>query len=419
MASPSSETTPPPRIPSDRVVDFDIYNPFVVEADLHRAWVRMREESRHGIVWTPHNEGHWIALDPALIINVLSDSARFSNRIVLVPKSTAGEAYSNFIPLSLDPPHHHPFRKVLNDKLHGAAVNVLEDDVRKQTVALIEAFAANGHCNFAHEFAEQLPLRVFMKLVDLPLQNLPELKHLADQFTRPDGSVTPSEATAQFQKYLSPILAARKGSGRADLLTHIADAKIGDRDITADEATNLAGQAMVGGLDTVVNFMSFAMLSLAELPALQDRIAKDPTVIPKVASELLRRLPIVSSGREVVDDVVVDGVTLAKGEIVIAPTELYALDPKMNACPFDVDVDRSVKNQVTFGAGPHICPGQFLARLEIKILLEEWFSRIPRFRLQPGQEIRHRGGITGGTDPFWLEWEITPPAPEGILQVKL
>lgn len=240
--------------------------------------------------------------------------------------------------------------------------------------------------------------------MDLPLENLPELTQLANQFTRPDGSVTPAEATAQFQKYLSPILAERRGSGRNDLLTHIADAKIGDRDITEDEAVNLAGQAMVGGLDTVSNFMSFAMLTLAELPVLQKRIAEDRTVIPKVASELLRRLPIVSSGREVIDDVTVDGVKLSKGEIVIAPTELYALDPKMNQCPFDVDVDRAVKKQVTFGAGPHICPGQFLARQEIKVLLEEWFARIPVFRLQPGQEIKHRGGITGGTDPFWLEW---------------
>lgn len=400
-----SEVARPSNVPSDRVVDFDIYNPFELEVDLHRAWVRMREGSSHGIVWTPHNEGHWIALDSELISKVLSDSGRFSNRIVLVPKSTAGEAYSEFIPLSLDPPHHHPFRKILNDKLHGAAVNVLEADVREQTISLIDAFAANGRCNFVHEFAEQLPLRVFMKLVDLPLENLPELKHLADQFTRPDGSVTPAEATAQFQEYLSPILAERKGSGRTDLLTHIADAKIGERDIAEDEAINLAGQAMVGGLDTVVNFMSFAMLTLAGLPEVQDRIAKDLTVIPKVASELLRRLPIVSSGREVVDDVVVDGVTLTRGEIVIAPTELYALDPKMNDRPFEVDMDRPVKKQVTFGAGPHICPGQFLARQEIKILLEEWFTRIPNFRLQPGQEIRHRGGITAGTDPFWLEWQ--------------
>lgn len=404
MEAAVAEVVRPAGIPDSRVVDFDIYNPFGAETDLHRAWVGLRESTPHGVVWTPHNEGHWIALDSDLISAVLSDSSRFSNRIVLVPKSTSGEAYGEFIPLSLDPPNHHPFRKVLNDKLHGAAVNLLEDDVRALTVELIESFVDNGKCNFTHEFAEQLPLRVFMKLVDLPLENLPRLTQLANQFTRPDGSVTPAEATAQFQAYLSPILAERKGSGRDDLLSYIANARIGDRDITEAEAANLAGQAMVGGLDTVSNFMSFAMLTLAGLPGLQQRIVADPAIIPKVASELLRRLPIVSSGREVVADIEIDGVTIPQGDIIIAPTELYALDPKLNACPFDVEVDRPIKKQVTFGAGPHICPGQFLARQEIKLLLEEWFARIPSFRLVPGQTIEHRGGITGGTGSVWLEW---------------
>ena len=404
MNAPVAELARPSHVPQDREVDFDIYNPCVLESDLHQAWVRMRESTQHGIVWTPHNEGHWIALEPELISAVLSDSTRFSNRIVLVPKSTSGEAYSEFIPLSLDPPHHKPFRRILDEKLRVGPVNAMEAGVRELTVSLIEAFLPNRRCNFVHEFAEHLPLQVFMQLVDLPLENLPQLKHLADQFTRPDGSVTPAQATEQFQKYLAPILAERKGSGRSDLLTHIADARIGDRDITEAEAVNLAGQAMVGGLDTVVNFMSFTMLTLAGMPDLQADIVADPGKISKLTGELLRRLPIVSSGREVVGEVVVDGVMLADGDIVIAPTELYALDPQVNECPFAIDMDRAVKKQVTFGAGAHICPGQFLARQEIKILLEEWFARIPSFRLSSGQEIGHLGGVTAGTEPFWLEW---------------
>jgi len=404
VSAPVLDLVRPSHVPDDRTVDFDIYNPCTIESDLHQAWKRMRESTPHAIVWTPHNEGHWIALSPELISAVLSDSTRFSNRIVLVPKSTAGEAYSEFIPLSLDPPRHAPFRRVLDEKLRGPAITAIEDGIRELTISLIEAFVGNGRCNFVHEFAEQLPLRVFMQLVDLPLESLPELKHLADQFTRPDGSVTPAEATAQFQQYLAPILAERKGSGRHDLLTHIADARIGDRDITEAEAINLAGQAMVGGLDTVVNFMSFAMLTLAGMPELQAEIAEKPARIPKLVNELLRRLPIISSGREVIGNVLVDGTHLARGDIVIAPTELYALDESMNECPFKMDLDRPTKKHVTFGAGPHICPGQFLAKQEIRILLEEWFARIPTFRLVPGQEIPHLGGITSGVAPFSLEW---------------
>jgi cytochrome P450 len=108
---------------------------------------------------------------------------------------------------------------VLNDNLYGSAVNPLEHGVRELTVSLIEGFASKGRCDFVREFAEQLPLRVFMQLVDLPLTHLPRLKQLADTFTRPDGSITPEEASAQFAAYIRPILAERKAGQGTDMLS--------------------------------------------------------------------------------------------------------------------------------------------------------------------------------------------------------
>ncbi|WP_160737880.1 cytochrome P450 [Altericroceibacterium indicum] len=402
--APPATATRPEGLPDDRVVDFDIYNPFDGQHDLHKAWVQLRDSTQHAIVWTPHNEGHWIALSPELIGEVFSDASRFSSRVVLVPKSTAGEAYGDLLPLSLDPPVHRPYRKVLNDKLYGSAIKPLEPKVRKLTAELIEGFVANGRCEFVHEFAEQLPLRVFMELVDLPVEHLPRLKHLADQFTRPDGSMTPAEATASFKAYLKPILDERRNSSREDLLTHITQSKVNDRPMTEDEAARLASQVLVGGLDTVVNFMSFTMSTLAQAPEIQARIATDPTCHHAAINECLRRMPLVSSARELVADTEVDGVTLRKGDMVIAPTELYALNDAINDNPMAFDLDRKVRNHMVFGNGNHTCPGQFLARMEMKVLLEEWFARIPSFELEPGQTIRHNGGIVGGCQPFVLRW---------------
>jgi len=395
----------PANVPADRVVDFDIFNPFNKETDFHRAWIGLRADTEHDLVWSPHNEGHWIALSPSLITEVYSDADRFSTRIVIIPKSTAGEAYSDFIPLSLGPKTHRPYRKLLNDKLYSAAINPREDEVRELCAKLIDGFAANKSCNFVHDFAERLPLLVFMRLVDLPDSDLPKLKQLADQFTRPDGSMTPQQANEAFREYLLPVLEARRGSGRTDLLTHIAEGMIGDRPITEDEAINLASQAMVGGLDTVVNFMGFSMQTLARYPDVQARIAADFGIIPKVAHELLRRLPLVTDAREVIADTVIDGCTLKAGDMIIAPTTLQALDPKTDPTAMDFDIDRKIANYMTFGTGHHTCPGQFLARMEVKVLLEEWFKRIPSFRLAPNQDIRHIGGIVGGTQPYVLEWD--------------
>lgn len=403
MSEALAPATPPPELPRDRVVDFDIYNPFKGQNDLHVAWLTLRDSTAHAIVWTPHNGGHWIALEPELISDVLSDASRFTSYNVLVPKETAGAAY-HFLPLSLDPPEHRPYRKVLNDNLYGSAVNPLEAGIRRLTVSLIEGFADKGRCNFVHEFAEQLPLRVFMQLVDLPLDHLPKLKALADTFTRPDGSITPQEASQRFADYVRPILIERKAGKGTDMLSNITHAEVFGRPLTDDEATRLAIQVLVGGLDTVVNFMSFTMQLLAQAPEVQKRIAADRGLIAAAINEALRRLPLVSSAREVIGDTVVDGATLHKGDMVVAPTELYAINRRMNAEPLKYDLDRTVRNHMAFGSGHHTCPGQFLARLEMKVLLEEWFSRIPSFELEPGQTLRHRGGIVGGCEPFVLRW---------------
>lgn len=407
MSGAANLVPPAANVPPDRVVEFDIYNPFHGQYDLHEAWASLQRSSPHEIVWTLYNEGHWIALSPDLISQVYSDATRFSSRIVLVPKSTAGEAYAEFIPLSLDPPVHRPYRKVLNDKLYGSAITPLEPKVRKLTAELIDGFAANGWCDFVREFAEKLPLRVFMQLVDLPVEHLPKLKHLADQFTRPDGSITPAQATEAFKLYIAPILEERRAAQGDDLLTHIATSEVNGKLMTLDEAARLAIQVLVGGLDTVVNFMSFTMRVLAQTPQVQERLANNLELHHAAINECLRRFPLVSSAREVVADCEVDGVRLAAGDMVIAPTELYALSPQMNADPMVFDLDRKVRNHMVFGGGHHTCPGQFLARMEMKVLLEEWFARIPRFELEPGQNLRHRGGIVGGCEPFVLRWATT------------
>lgn len=393
----------PADLAADRIVDFDIYNPFTASPDLHVAWMKLRESTPHNIVWTPYNGGHWIALEPELIMEVYADSDRFSSYNVLVPKETAGEAY-HFIPLSLDPPEHRPYRKILNDNLYSSSINKLEPGVRALTAELIDGFVANGHCDFIREFAEQLPLRVFMQLVDVSLEHLPQLKHLADQFTRPDGSMTPEEATAAFVAFVQPILTERKHSDRSDLLTAITRGEVFGRPLTDEEAIKMAIQVMVGGLDTVVNFMSFTVQLLAQAPAVQARLAADRALHAAAINECLRRLPLVSSGREVRADTVVDGATLRAGDMVIAPTELVALNPRMNVDPLRYDLDRKVRNHAAFGSGAHTCPGQFLARMEMKIFLEEWFDRIPSFELEPGQTLRHRGGIVGGCEPFTIRW---------------
>ena len=395
----------PAHVPADRVMDFDIYRPLAEGADLHDSWRKLLGRTPHSVMWTPHNGGHWVAMRADLTDLVLADSDHFSSRIVLVPKDTAGEAY-RLIPLSLDPPDHRPFRKLLNDNLSPRALSGTEQRVTELTIDLIEGFKPAGRCNFVHDFAEQLPVRIFMQVVGLPVEDLPKLKHLADQYTRPDGSLTYPEVKQLFLDYLTPVIADRRGGSGEDLISRLINGRVEGRMLSDEEAADTCIQVLVGGLDTVVNAMAFTMAYLAEDNATRDFLAAHPDRIDDAVWECLRRFPLVSSSREVRHDMEWEGVQLKAGEMVMAPTAASALDPSLEGAPMTVDVDRRHPRHSVFGKGTHTCPGAYIARIELRIMLREWLARIPDFRLAPGTAIRQSSGIVATVQPFDLVWTV-------------
>jgi cytochrome P450 len=395
----------PDNVPLDRIIDFDIYRPLGEGVDLHAHWRSIMESSPHDVMWTPHNGGHWIALRADLSDTVMSDSDRFSSRIVLVPKETAGEAYK-LIPLSLDPPDHRPFRKLLNDNLSPRALAGIEERVTALTVELIEGLKPKGRCNFVHDFAEQLPVRIFMQVVDLPIEDLPQLKHLADQFTRPDGSLTYPEVKQLFADYILPVIAERRGGDGSDLISKMINGRVEGRELTDEEAADTCIQVLVGGLDTVINAMAFSMAHLARDHALRDHLGADPDRLNDAAWEFLRRFPLVSSSREVRHEVEFDGITLKAGDMVMAPTAASALDPVFGERAMDIDINRGKFVHSAFGKGTHTCPGAYIARIEIVIMIREWCTRIPDFHLPADELLEHSNGIVGTVKPFDLEWAV-------------
>jgi cytochrome P450 len=395
----------PPHVSPERVVDFDIYDCIISGKGFQESWKAFQEGGHPDIIWTPRNGGHFIVLKGALVERVLQEHEIFSNHTVLVPKETAGNAY-RLIPLSLDPPDHAPFRKLLDNNLNPKAIREIEVGIRELTVGLIKGFKADGRCNFTEDFAEQLPIRIFMQLVDLPMEDLPTLKHLADQFTRPDGSMDIMEVKDRFRDYLVPVIKERRGSGRTDLLSSMISGEVNGRPLSDQEAVDLCTQTLVGGLDTVVNFMGFVMLYLARTPAVQSDLRQNPKRIPRALAELLRRYGLVASAREVAKDAEINGVKFAPGDMVVAPTMLHGLDDDVAEHPMDVRFDRPALKHATFGAGPHRCPGSHLAMSELKIMVEEWLERVPEFSLAPDTRVEYQSGIVGSVRPYELVWLV-------------
>lgn len=394
----------PENVPADRIVDFDLYNPPAIECGLHEAWMQLQQAGRPALLWTPHNEGHWIAARGEMLGEVFSDHERFSARAYVVPKSVGLQ--HQMLPVFLDPPDNAPFRTLLTRIITPKRINAMADTIRKQAANIIDAVQPDGGCDFITAYAEHLPVHIFMQLVDLPLDDLPKLKFWTDCTVHLGREMNYEEAKQAIYDYLDPHLQARIGSKRTDVLTLIVNSPVNDRLLTRDEMLNISMQVLLGGLDTVVNFLGFAMLFLARSPAHRREIVSDPSIIPAAVDELLRRFPVVSLAREVKYDMEYDGVHLKKGEMIALPTPIAGTDNEFNPDALKVDFKRAARQHVTFGKGPHFCLGAYLAKMEVRITLEEWFRRIPDFEVKPGSTIRFRGGLVGGVNALPLSWEI-------------
>lgn len=405
VSSQSVLAARPEHVPEDRVIDFDVYRQPPGGMSPQEMWFEMQAVAKHPVMWTPHNGGHWIALEPTLSEAVLSKWDTFSTKVVMVPREPMGETYSKYLPLALDPPNHGEFRKILNDNLGAKPIARMKADVSELTAELIEGFRSDGRCNFTTQFAEQLPVRIFMRVVDLPESDLPKLKYLADQFTRPDGSITHPEVERQFSEYIGPVIRSRRGKEGNDLITGMINGTVCGRPITDEEAENMCIQVLIAGLDTVVNLLGFMFAHLATDDDLRRKLASDPTLQDDAIVEYLRRFPIVSNAREVCREVEFGGVVLKPRDMIMGSTILVAMSEKTNSDPLQFQLKRPGRHFFIFGKGIHVCPGAPLARLELKIILQEWLARIPEFRLAEGESLSYMSGIVSAVSPFELEWD--------------
>lgn len=408
MATLTRETAHPAHIPADRIRDIDMYALDGIEHGYHEAWKRVQESGVPDLIWTPRTGGHWIATTGDAVREIYSDPTRFSSEVIFLPKE-AGEKYL-MVPTRMDPPEHTPYRKALDRGLSVAQIRKVEDKVRAIAGELIDGFVARGECDFSAEFANVFPVRVFMALAGLPIEDAPKLSAFAKQMTRPDGD-TPEEMAAVleagntgFFAYVEPIVHARRGGSGDDLITVMINADINGEPITHDKAVGLISLLLLGGLDTVVNFLSFMMIHLARHPEIVAELAKDELTLKRSAEEMFRRFPVVAEARMVAKDQEYRGVHLKRGEMILIPTAMHGLDERHNADALRLDLERRGISHSTFGGGPHRCAGLHLARMEAIVTLEEWLKRIPEFRMREGAVPEYHAGTVAAVDNVPLEW---------------
>lgn len=391
----------PPHVDPALVRDFDYFQIPTANRDPHAAWAGLQQGPR--IIWSTCHGGHWIVTRGEDVVTCLRDHSLFSSWPGAIPRE---KAPLKMAPVNIDPPHHRAYRMLLAARFSPRVIARLEEEIRALTISLIETFRSRGHCDFVGEFAFRMPVDVFMHLAGLPAADRAWLLERVETHMRNPDMRLGTAATQDLIGYISTVVAQRRASPGDDLLSHIATQTIaidGGRRLTDEELVAMALLLLFAGLDTVASTLTFIARYLAQYPEQVAAMQADQTRIPDLIEELIRRHGVPALTRSVVRDMAFQGVAMKRGDLVLVPVFLHGLDPAQFEDPTAVRLDRG-KPHVGFGIGEHRCVGSHLARLELRVFMQEWLDRIGVFTLKPGSEPSCATGSVLSISRLELSW---------------
>lgn len=391
---------PNPDIDPKLIIDFDFFSVGAIDGDLHRGWKHLHDGP--DIFYTPLNGGHWVFTRAEDIGAAWFDHARYSNRGVAMSRE---ERDMRLYPGEADQPEHAGYRGLLQPFFSQKAVHSLEQSMHELTRTLIAEFIERGSCEFQSEVARRMPIYTFLTMMKLPLEHAEGLLPAADLLSRDSDPESFIRAMHMMMGYLGERIDEREASSGDDFISYLLKSKIDGRPTTRHEILSMTANVMFGGLDTVVASMGFFMNFLARNPQHCRQLVESPELIPDAIEELLRRHGISNFGRLVVSDFEYKGLPMREGDLVLLPAALYNLDERKFADPMRVDFHRPVKHHMAFGTGIHRCLGAQLARVELRVLLQEWLPRIPEFSIADESGVILQSGRINAVKDLPLRWK--------------
>ena len=345
----------------------------------------------------------WVTIKHATAFHALRDAKHFRTRTEGVFPRDKSNWY-DLIPQEIEPPQHRKYRNIVDPMLSPAAVTQLAQDIRALANELIDEFIDRGECKFTEEFARPLPVSVFLKFMGLPLDKRDLFVRWVVKLIQQLGGPEAVPVMREVEAYLATVIAEKRERPDDGAISRIVHAEIDGRPLDEREMFGFTFFLFIAGIDTVYAAMNNIWIWLARNPARRHEMISNPDRIDAQLEELLRVYGVTFSGRELIEDFELDGVAMRKGERLFCILPACNYDPEVFANPREVDFNRPKKPILSFTGGIHACMGAHLARLEMKIALQEWLRRIPDFSLKSGARVTYRPSGVIGPDEVPLVW---------------
>ena len=314
------------------------------------------------------------------------------------------------IPLQIDPPDHKNYRKLLDPLFAPKRVALLEDRTRALVRDLIQAVVDDGRCNFHFAVAEPLPTTVFLELLGLPVSRAKEFIALKDGIIRPNVTgeaerrKAVDETGRQIYAVLQEVLDERVREPRDDFISQFLEAEVDGHRLTHEDILDIGYLFFLAGLDTVTASLDCSIAYLAQHPEQRHSLVDDPSLIQHAVEELLRwETPVQGVPRITTQDTELGGCPIKAGTTISVMLGSANTDEKTWARAEEVDFERDENKHLAFGGGAHRCLGSHLARMELRVALEEWHAAVPSYSLVPGIELAYSQGLRS-IENLEIEW---------------
>jgi cytochrome P450 len=381
--------------------DWDHTDPTWVH-DPYPIWEELR--AKCPVAHTDRYGGAWFPVTHELVSEVANDTEHFTSRTVVIgngrPGDDAPPAPIGVVPpISSDPPFHQIARRIILPALAPKPVNALEPLIRELCVRLLDNLEGKDLVNGSSDYAQFIPPAVIELLLGFP----PEDEDLFREFihTTLEGVDEPDveKRMEMFQpviEYVERQIEDHVQNPRDDLTSYLLNVEIEGHKLSHEHIFGTVILALIAGIDTTWSAIGASLWHLATHPEDLQRLADEPELLPTAIEEFLRFYAPVSMARLVKEDFDFHGCPMKKDDWVLLGFPAANRDPEAFEDADKFVIDRPVNRHLAFGLGIHRCAGSNLARLEMRVALEEFLKRYPKFELaEPDAVTWSQGQVRG------------------------
>ena len=337
--------------------------------------------------------GFWALTKHEDIITVSKDPQTFSSAVgghlmtmgdpAVVDPTAVAAIVGNMI--GMDPPDHQIYRKMVAPSFTPKAIRSLEDDMRLKIRELLDNVSDKGEFNFVTEISEQLPLWVLCEMMGIEESERPRIRDLVNNLTDASINADPDKSMQVWFNYMElfkmgrDMIEERRKNPTDDLMSVVANTKVEGGELPPELLDGFFLLMVIAGNETTRNTITGGLMALTENPEEREKLLKDPSLISNATDEMLRWVTsVIYFRRTATKDTQIRGQDIKKGDKVVMWYGSANRDEDIfeNGHLFQVD-RQNAKKHLAFGAGEHLCLGNRLGHMQIRILFEEMLERYP------------------------------------------